>query len=621
MTGNAILTFPPEMVCIFSERNFNERAQRGFWGDMIKRFFAVLTVLMAFAFSGAAMAQQTAWIQIEAQPTLRAAEQSVRGYEQKLDQVNGFRLPGGWYAIALGPFSEDDAAARMRDLKSNRSIPRDSFVAFSNQYRQQFWPIGANALNAEPITLPQANDGQVIVTITEEEGEQAMPAQPVEETKAQARASERSLDRDARKALQVALQWEGFYNSGIDGAFGPGTRRAMADYQTAKGYDPTGILTTRQRAEVLAAYQSAIDSLGLASIRDEQAGIEIIIPANMVEFDRYEAPFAHYEPINDSGVRVILISQTGDRNTLYGLYDIMQTLEIVPMEGPRERKRNEFTLSGADDSISSYTYAKLVDGAVKGFTLIWPAGSDRRRDMAIAQMKASFASIPGVALADDAGLDEATQSLDLLSGLEIRRPDVSRSGFYVSAAGAVLTTAEAVANCQRITLDDVYDAEVSGMDTDMGLAILKPIERLAPLAVAKLATREPRLQSEIAVAGYPFEGRLSAPTLTFGTLAELQGLAGEPNVARLTLNAQAGDTGGPVLDASGAVVGMLLARPGTGERQLPAGVNFAAKAGTLASFLAENGIDAQAADAGPALHPVAISALATDMTVLVSCWN
>ncbi len=592
---------------------------------MIKHFFAVLTVLMAFAFSGAAMAQQTAWVQIEAQPTLRAAEQAVRGYEQKLDAVNGFRLPGGWYAIALGPFTEDAAAARMRDLKASRSIPRDSFVAFSNQYRQQFWPVGANALNAEPLALPQTNNDQVTVTITEDSTDQApdqmVPAEPVEETKAQARASERALDRDARKALQVALQWEGFYNSGIDGAFGPGTRRAMADYQAAKGYDATGVLTTRQRAEVLAAYQSVIDSLGFASVRDEDAGIEITMPANMVAFDHYEAPFAHYDSINDSGVRVILISQTGDRNTLYGLYDIMQTLEIVPMDGPRERTRNDFTLSGADASISSYTYAKLVDGAVKGFTLIWPAGEDRRRDMAIAEMKASFSSIPGVALADDAGLDEATQSLDLLSGLEIRRPDVSRSGFYVSSAGAVLTTAEAVANCQRITLDEVYDAEVSGVDTDMGLAILKPIERLAPLAVAKLSTREPRLQSEIAVAGYPFEGRLSAPTLTFGTLAELQGLGGENYLARLTLNAQSGDTGGPVLDASGAVVGLLLARPGDGGRQLPVDVNFAAKAGTLASFLAENGIDAMAADGGPALHPVAISALATDMTVLVSCWN
>ena len=38
-----------------------------------------------------------------------------------------------------------------------------------------------------------------------------------------------------------------------------------------------------------------------------------------------------------SGVRVLLISQSGDQGTLFGLYDIMQTLEIVPMEGPRDR--------------------------------------------------------------------------------------------------------------------------------------------------------------------------------------------------------------------------------------------------------------------------------------------
>ena len=38
-----------------------------------------------------------------------------------------------------------------------------------------------------------------------------------------------------REALQVALKWFGFYTSTIDGAFGPGTRRAMSDYQIAFG--------------------------------------------------------------------------------------------------------------------------------------------------------------------------------------------------------------------------------------------------------------------------------------------------------------------------------------------------------------------------------------------------
>ena len=112
----------------------------------------------------------------------------------------------------------------------------------------------------------------------------------------------------------------------------------MSQWQAAQGYDQTGVLTTRQRAELLAAYQAELDALGMQLVRDERAGIEIELPLAMVEFARYEFPFAQYEPVDGSGVQVLLISQEGNEATLGGLYEIMQTLEIVPLEGERNRR-------------------------------------------------------------------------------------------------------------------------------------------------------------------------------------------------------------------------------------------------------------------------------------------
>ncbi len=592
---------------------------------MIKRICATLSLLFTLLFTNIALAQEAAWIQVEALQTLRVAEASVRARSGGPDAVAGFTIAGGWYAVALGPYTHADAQTRMQALKAEGTIPSDAFIMFSSQYSRQFWPVGASALTSTPTALPETGTEVVSEAVTEpvENGITEVVAPPTPpETKAQARASERTLGRDARMELQRVLEWEGFYRSGIDGAFGPGTRKAMAEYQASLGYDATGILTTRQRAELLANYQAVIDSLGLQVVRDERAGIEVAMPTAMVGFGRYEAPFAHYDSKNNSGVRVVLISQTGDQNTLFGLYDILQTLEIVPLNGERQRGNKDFTLTGSDDDISSHTYVRLVDGAVKGFTLIWPAGGDeRRREMALSQMKASFNSVADVALADNAGLDEAVQSLDLLSGLEIRRPSISRSGFYVDLNGSVLTTSAAIAGCQRITIDEVYEASVAGENSELGLAVLQPAERLAPLVVAKFLTHDPRLQSDIAVAGYPFEGALSAPTLTFGKLADLKGLGGEENLTRLNLRAEDGNAGGPVLDSGGAVLGMLLSR-GTNEgRQLPQDVNFAADAGSIAAFLAESGITATATDAEASMNPVEMSAMAANMTVLVSCWN
>ncbi len=574
----------------------------------MKQLFGALTVLISILWGATAFAQQTAWIQLESQPNLAQAQAAAQRYATQFQDVNGFRSQGGWYVIALGPFTEADAAARLATLRAQRAIPRDAYVAFTGQYRQQFWPIGADtltALPAEPAPAPVA--APVETTLPDE-------------TPRQARASERLLDRDARMELQRMLQFEGYYNAAIDGAFGPGTRRAMSDYQRAMGYEPTGVLTTRQREELATNYRAFLDSLGLQTMQDHQAGIQIVLPSALVSFTRYEAPFAHYEAKGDSGVRVVLISQYGDRSTLFGLYDILQSLEIVPLDGPRERKNNEFTLTGQDSKITSYTYARLVDGAVKGFTLVWPNGDERRREVALKQMRDSFESLGEVALADTAGLDEAVQSVDLLSGLDIRRPRLSRSGFYVDGAGAVLTAAQAVAACGHVTVDG-YNASVVAVDDALGVALLKPVEALAPLGVARMLTMDARLNSEVAVAGYSYEGRLSAPTLTFGTLADITGLNGEAELTRLALSPLAGDAGGPVMDAGGAVLGLLLPRTDSQGRHLPGDVSFAVDSGALAAFLGEHGVTARATDTVASMDPVDMSAMAADMTVLVSCWD
>ncbi|MEZ5869689.1 MAG: peptidoglycan-binding domain-containing protein [Defluviimonas denitrificans] len=62
-----------------------------------------------------------------------------------------------------------------------------------------------------------------------------LPAVLPDETPAEARRSEALLTGDDRKELQEALQWYGHYAGAIDGAFGPGTRRSMAEWQTAEG--------------------------------------------------------------------------------------------------------------------------------------------------------------------------------------------------------------------------------------------------------------------------------------------------------------------------------------------------------------------------------------------------
>lgn len=341
------------------------------------------------------------------------------------------------------------------------------------------------------------------------------------------------------------------------------------------------------------------------------------MPTGVVKFDKYESPFAHYDASDALGAKVLLISQTGDQNTLFGLYDIMQTLEIVPKDGPRSRGDTAFTLVGENADIISHTEVSLQGGEVKGFTLIWPAGDEERRTRLLAEMKASYSRIEGV-LDPAAGSDEA-QSIDLVSGLEIRRPKLSRSGFFIDNSGTVVTSLATVQNCTSITVEGDVEADIIASDAVLGIAVLRPRSALVPAAVAIFQQSAPRLQSQIAVAGYSYEGVLGAPSMTFGVLADLRGLRGEEQLKRLALAALPGDVGGPVFDAGGAVLGMLLPEDTSG-RKLPEDVSFSANGSAIQQVLNAASLSSQATDILGHIAPEDLTITATDMTVLVSCW-
>ena len=584
---------------------------------MLNRILLLCALFISFS-TLSARAQTTSWVQLEAQSSLRAAEASAREYVLEFSDIAAFAISGGWYAVAIGPYDRDAAETRLRQLRAERRIPSDAFIVEGNRFRQQVFPIGENALERAPISV----DGSISAGITApvDESEPTIDLEEPEETVAQARRSERALNGEERRALQVALQWDGFYTSSIDGAFGPGTRRSMADYQAAMGFEPTGVLTTRQRAKLLGDYNAIFEALGLAVVEDDVAGISIQMPMGLVKFDKYEPPFVHYASTDNTETRVLLISQEGDRGTLFGLYEIMQTLEIVPLDGDRSKSKDSFVLTGQNADIHSYTYARYKDGQIKGFTLIHKPENQKLMSKVAEIMRETLASTGDNVLDPLAGDPTGEQSPDLLAGLEIRTPSLSRSGFYVDGKGSVLTTTEVLQNCSRITVDGENVYTLSVENTDLNLALLSPEERLTPLGFAKFESTLPRLRSELAISGYSYEGALGDSTVTFGELADLKGLDGSDGVQRVSVDSLPGDTGGPVIATSGLVIGALLSKD-KGARALPANVRFAAKSAEILDMLNNAGIASQSDSASTSIAPEDLVVAANDMTVLVSCWE
>lgn len=574
--------------------------------------FAVLVAALVLVLPGAAAAQEeSVWLQVEAHPDLATAIDRAEAYAARFPQTAGFTLRSGWYGIMLGPYPADEAAIRLDALKLEGQIPDDSFIAFAGDFGDPFWPDGAVA----PV-VPAAEAAAA--------GEPAAP-EPVaapDETRQEARDSEALMTPEERKDLQTALQWFGFYPGAIDGAYGPGTRNSMAAWQEAQGMvEPTGVLTTRQRRALLDGWKGELSTFGFTEVVEPESGITVTLPLGLVEFDHYEPPFVHYRGKTETAPRIVLISQPGDQAALYGLYDILQTLESVPLDGPRERGDRSFRIKGTSATADTTVFAELRGDRVKGWMLISTPGNEARDARILKVLQDTFRPDgdgvldPGIAVMD------AGTKAGLLAGLEVRKPRLSRTGFFITPEGGVLTTVDAVSECARVTIDRTTDATVTLSDAQSGLALLTPKSPLAPRAVAGFATDPARPGSEVTVPGYPYEDRLPAPVLTFGTLEDVTGLDGEPGLSRLALQSLPGDAGGAVLDASGSVLGMLLPAGPQRGKQLPAGVVFALSASEITRLLTPTGVVPLATTSTANLSPAALSDQATGMTALVSCWD
>ncbi|MEY3003276.1 MAG: hypothetical protein RLZZ491_452 [Pseudomonadota bacterium] len=572
-----------------------------------------------------ARAQDTAFVQIESHATLEAAQRRARGYARLFPDVTAFRARTGLYAIALGPYGRRVAQERLRDLLGRGAVPFDSFVTDASPYVAQVYPVGDTVLDtttapAKTAPLPTAPaPAPAPASAGRPKDQDSLP---------NAIDSEARLTRAERLAIQTALQGFGLYRGAIDGDFGPATRDAIWGWQRAEGLVPTGVLTPAQREQLLTGYQAAWDGIGMTLQRDTRAGIEIELPMGMVALDGYAFPFALYGPVDDSAVQVLLISQPGDSTTLRWLYEMMAELAIVPPSGTRSRGQDRFVLTGQSEGLRSHTEVRLIDGALKGFSLVWPPDQDAPAAQILPRMQASFRAIDGV-LDPDAAPPDPAPGPDLAIDLTTTAPARLRTGFFVDAAGHVMTTAAAIGDdCARLAINTDMPAEIAHVDPALGLAFLRPARPVRPPAHAALAPLPGRVGTQIAVAGFPFDGAVGTATLGFGTLDILQAPDAAPMIQRLGIATDDSEAGAPVLDQTGAVLGMVV--PGaTADGGPDAGPNpgakatatLAVRADALAGALAAAGIRPTLASQSEPLGPEALARLGAAITVTVSCWN
>jgi TPR repeat protein len=201
-----------------------------------------------------------------------------------------------------------------------------------------------------------------------------------------------------------------------------------------------------------------------------------------------------------------------------------------------------------------------------------------------------------------------------------RRAEPRGSGFRV-APGRIVTNAHVIAGCAQILADGQRATRVAA-DTVNDLALLDlPGDRGA---VAPLRAVAARLGESVTIAGFPLEGLLAGLAVTGGNVSRLSGVGGDTGQLQISAPVQPGNSGGPVLDAAGQVLGVVVSQldaiavaRATGG--LPQNVNFAIRGELLRAFLDAHGVAHSAAAGEPPLAAEAIAARARQFTVPIQC--
>jgi S1-C subfamily serine protease len=194
----------------------------------------------------------------------------------------------------------------------------------------------------------------------------------------------------------------------------------------------------------------------------------------------------------------------------------------------------------------------------------------------------------------------------------------SATAFFVTPESHAVTNLHAVKPCGSIRIGE-ETATVAAIDKSADVAILK-LNR-APGAFATFREgRGVRVGDGVVTVGFPLQSVLNSiePNVTTGTVSALSGADDDRRFLRLTAPVQPGNRGGPLLDLSGNVVGVVFARLVGGETQ---NVNFAVSEATLRGFLDAEDIPYKTALSATELKHADVAEHARAFTVSLECWH
>lgn len=458
-----------------------------------------------------------------------------------------------------------------------------------------------------------------------------------------AQAAFNGLQVDTRLWLQLFLTSAGHWAAVPNVTYSRRLFDATQQYQLSRGEAPTGILTKPQIDQMLASASSVLTGWRMRWVPHPTRGRQLWVPIGLdLQATRTDLGVEMREPRNRFKLRFNAIPATNVRATYEAtLREMVGSGDTINFKVLRN---DFFVITGNQGRYSRYVRYHTDGNGILGFDMSWseddaPVYGNRLVTVISGSLWATMTGAPFPSIQRGAYPWEKPTEPEVASQQRPAAPPPAQapqeppkvrlstgSGFFVSKAGHIVTNAHVVKDCTTITARPdgavAVAAQVLARDAANDLAVLKvasPVERSLPLRPSI------RLGEGVAAFGFPHSDLLATTgNFTLGNVTALAGLRDDSRYLQISAPVQSGNSGGPLLDSSGNVVGVVTAKldaikVAEAQGDLPQNVNFAVKASLAASFLDANQIAYDTGLPGEKLDTADLAERAKRASVFITC--
>ncbi len=461
---------------------------------------------------------------------------------------------------------------------------------------------------------------------------------------AEAEATFRRLPPEERVYAQTLMIAAGYWNAVPNVDFSGRTFEAVKRLQAEMGREPTGQLGIAELSQLERNAAPLIRKWGFRQVRHPDRAISIWIPFGLnlaLSKDQYG------------------VSYKSDKNNIAVFFKIYPTLDLTQtyysiLNSMKEKGniihfsvlRSDFYVisSSTISGIDRYERFQRDGAGIIGFEQIWRSEAiDLRAERIATLISASLWTqynrtplSPPERLLSQRYQPVAENPPPKLASAPTPPPNPteapkreggSGTGFVVSTDGHLVTNAHVIDKCSSIEISSpdqpALTARIVARDDTNDVALLispgwKPKDVVRSRTGAKLG-------EQVVAFGYPLTGVLAVSgNFTIGNVTSLAGLGNDSRYLQISTPVQPGNSGGPLFDQYGNVVGIVTAklnalRTALATGDIPQNVNFALKIGSATNLMETSGVTMAAGSTEQAFNTVELAERARRLSVQVHC--